>query len=50
MGKYSGALGTAAQCHPLVGASVWAGIQGIMQVRIYYTTYPKPTYTDSVRR
>ena len=50
MGKYSGAIGTAVQCDPLVGTLVWAGIQGIMQVRICCTTYSKLTYTDSMRR
>ena len=37
MGKYTGIVGTVVQCDPLVGGLVWAGIQGIMQVRISCT-------------
>ena len=32
--KYSGIVGTAIQSNPQVGALVWAGIQGIMQVTL----------------
>ena len=32
VGKYSGVVGTAVQCDPMVAALVWAGVQGIIQV------------------
>lgn len=34
VGKYTSIVGAVAQCDPKVGTFVWAGIQGIMQVRI----------------
>ena len=37
MEKYSNVVGTAIQCDPQVGAIVWAGVQGIMRVRISCT-------------
>lgn len=34
VGKYTSIVGAVALCNPQVGTLVWAGIQGIMQVRI----------------
>ena len=47
VGKYSGVVGTAVQCDPMVAALVWAGVQGIIQVCVYSPTF---TDADSMRR
>ena len=43
MEKYSKIVDTAIQTNPQVSALVWAGIWGIMRVRIYPTVSYRPT-------